>query len=893
MYEDGISLPLDVLQFWAKGRPRNPGDPYHPLIAHLIDVGAVAEALWDCVLPNHRRSWFAEGLALEQDQARQWFSFGSALHDLGKLAPIFQQRECFSDFTPHGVITACILDEVLPSMGLPRRVANDLSLLIGGHHGVTPSAEEIRSIPRRHLDDGARDWDISRTAIVHALIQIFGGGLAAIPAPALPLPQILWWHGTLTVADWIGSNEEFFQFIAHEGAVLADWEPGAYAATARTQARTALDALGWTARPRRAERHAFTGLFPNFSPNRLQATVEEIAGRLTEPTITIIEAPMGEGKTEAALFLANRGISDWGQTGHIILLPTQATSNQMFARDARYLKNWYTQDPMALQLAHGRSRFADAMEQLPVRDDTDVGPVALPWFAERKRGLLAPFGVGTVDQALLGVLPVTHGFVRLAALADKTVIIDEVHAYDMYMTTILERLIEWLAAIGSPVLLLSATLPASGRSALLAAYARGRDRQEPEGISADEGIPYPRVTWLDGDRVRAKHVEASNRSKKMLQIRWIQGTPETHAASLGPDLATALADGGCAAVICNTVAQAQRVYRGLRDTFTPNELRLLHARFPADERAEREARYLGMFGPDSKTRPDCFVLVATQVIEQSLDLDFDLMVTELAPVDLILQRSGRLHRNPRTVRPPSLSEPVLWVLGPQENDDIPDIPTTDRYVYDHHVLLRSWLALQHRLSIQIPEEVADLVEQTYADESDLLTDNAAPSLRRLWAETLANAQRQSEADQGIGAATRIVPPSFAHGLGRVQRPRTDDDPDDPTANRPVTRLTQSTLELICLESDEAGRPLDPRTRTPLSLSRRPDLDLTKALLGRAVRVQGSYRVKSLLQELGSAPSGWADNGHLRFSRLAVFRNGRCHAGQIHLTLDPERGLVID
>lgn len=240
---------------------------------------------------------------------------------------------------------------------------------------------------------------------------------------------------------------------------------------------------------------------------------------------------MGEGKTEAAMYLADYWSGNLGQQGHYFALPTQATSDQMFARVRQFLTRRYGSGLVNLQLLHGHASLSAEFEALRQRGDQVLlpcigvteeakreGVIAAEWFTHRKRGLLAPFGVGTIDQALLAVLQTRHVFVRLFGLSHKTVILDEVHAYDAYMTTLLERLLEWLASLGTSVVLLSATLPRKRRHALLDAYSKGLEGNI-EGLSSDG--PYPRITWLSHRQVKVEQLQASKRSRKSIRLQWV------------------------------------------------------------------------------------------------------------------------------------------------------------------------------------------------------------------------------------------------------------------------------------------------------------------------------------------------------------------------------------
>jgi CRISPR-associated endonuclease/helicase Cas3 len=519
------------LSLWAK-KAKGDGNACHPLACHLIDVGAVASALWDLVLPERRKHWMAAALGLPEQDAREWFVFGAALHDLGKASPGFQNQTEFNRTIRHGAVTVPLLRAQLLARGVPRLVAIEISSLVGGHHGVTPDPAIVAAIKAHHLADDSLDWETERAALVDAVVEGLELDLSH-PPMQITLPAAVWWHGTLTPIDWIGSDETHFRYYTADDP----WNTRAYGLAASAGARSALAELGWLRRPSSGEPRAWAALFPAWEPNAVQRTVIAAAPMMRQPTGVIIEGPMGSGKTEAALYLADRA----GTAGHAILLPTQATSNQMLDRDDRYLSRWYSNVPVALSLAHGRAPLSEALAALRDRDSEGdgVGVVAPDWFAGRKRGLLAPFGVGTVDQALLGALPVRHGFVRLAGLSDKTVIIDEVHAYDTYMSTLLERLLEWLAALAAPVVLLSATLPEASRKALMAAYARGQGR---DPGNEDHVAPYPCVTWLDGNVVKSRAIPVEE--TKELALSWGVAQPDLSAgADLGPILAESLAEG--------------------------------------------------------------------------------------------------------------------------------------------------------------------------------------------------------------------------------------------------------------------------------------------------------------------------------------------------------------
>jgi len=181
-----------------------------------------------------------------------------------------------------------------------------------------------------------------------------------------------------------------------------------------------------------------------------------------------------------------------------------------------------------------------------------------------------------------------------------------------------------------------------------------------------------------------KHAEADPARARTVALGWLKDS------DLAEMLRQSLANGGCAAVIRNTVGLAQETYLRLRDALNHNGItvELFHARFPFGRRMDIETAVLRRFGKESgPVERDMRVLVATQVVEQSLDLDFDVMISDVAPVDLVLQRAGRLHRHARGLRPEGVTEPLVWLIEPDVKEGLPDFGVSG-VVYSPHVLFR-------------------------------------------------------------------------------------------------------------------------------------------------------------------------------------------------------------
>lgn len=728
--------------------------------------------------------------------------------------------------------------------------------------------------------------------------------------------------GFVSVADWIASNEECFPHAIK--VPLSE-----HSDYARRQAGLALERLGWKGWRPPSTSAAFGQLFHFIdTPRPVQQEAATLAPELADqPALVVVEAPTGEGKTEAAIYLAEHWMSTTGQKGCYFALPTMATSDQMFGRVRDYLVSRYPDTNVNLMLLHGHAALSAEFQAIKKRmpefsvttveadgerayDGASPGVVASEWFTHRKRGLLAPFGVGTVDQVLLSVLQTRHVFVRLFGLASKTVLIDEVHAYDAYMTTLLERLLEWLAALGTSVVMLSATLPRARRDALLRTYARGLTGGDGDVPTEVSRTPYPRITWTVSGEYCARPIGTSQGSTRRLRLRWVDGElPEEGIQfTLGQQLKSALSDGGCAAVICNTVHQAQKVYQALKE-WSPDtaddgqpELDLLHARYLYGDRKKREERSLIRFGkPGGKVqcedgvecpvrRPHRAVLVATQVIEQSLDLDFDVMVTDMAPADLLLQRAGRMHRHQRS-RPHGLSEPTLWVCEPEMRYNIPSFGGGTEAVYDYHVLLRAWLELRDRDAIRVPDDVEELIEAVYDDRDCPL---ALPlEIRKKWQESRMKHAQDLDREKHEAEDRWIKPPWFTGELGHMtEYAREEDNPELHQAHQALTRLGGVRLNVICLYGSKDEAFLDSALSRGVGLHHQPDAETIRALLGNSVPISHRGLIGSILEQGTPITSSWRKVPLLRHHYILFFsEQGLCESAPLRLS--PELGLVIE
>jgi CRISPR-associated endonuclease/helicase Cas3 len=729
--------------------------------------------------------------------------------------------------------------------------------------------------------------------------------------------------GLTTVSDWIASNPDEktgFPYISDDQTFEE------YSKDLNQRAQDVLKAIGWTSLPT-GKPLSFAELFPKIKePRELQNRAEAAAQNLTAPCLVLVEASMGEGKTEAAFYLADYMQQREGVGGFYVGLPTQATSNAMFERVKKFLGARYTPeefpDFINLTLSHSaatlKEDYQDSVCRLDYQEqvydnDNDSNQRVVPreWHTNRRRSLLSPYGVGTVDQALMGVLQSKWQFVRLFGLAGRTVIVDEIHAYDLYTGTLLERFVEWLALLGSPVIALSATLPSDTRKKLVNAYARGcepkpRKKSKRKDRSFQEWLEipkkdYPRITtYTPQSKVQVTHFPPSPHVKRDLYLHWVKD--EEWLESLNDRLKDS---GGCVAIICSTVGRAQEIFQKLKDSghFKKEELGLFHGRFLFADRERIEHDCIIRFGKpsDPKTdRPARYVLIATQVIEQSLDLDFDLMISDLAPVDLLLQRSGRLHRHEdRKNRPASFKKPTLWLIEPEFDETGKADFNESGFIYDRHVLLRTWLTLKLTLknhtSVLLPEAMDDLIESVYTLESPPPEDLDTVQLED-WQESLKKHQQEQESYEDL--AKKVYIPS-AQGKHKPNEFTRREENDDDNTIMAVTRLGEESVTTIFLKSTPSGLILPTSNKTIFNPNQTPDFSTTRALLANSTRISKKGLVQKLKEQRDDQTKSdrpnrkWTSASLKYCCYVELDENNQAQIDKWNISLDSERGVVIN
>ena len=894
----GASLSNQARSLWGKS-DYGVGESWLPLYVHMADSAGVASRLWSSWVPRSTREIVARALDGDEKLAQSLFVFLAAVHDIGKATPAFQikglsfrqggeggilwkpehaglvirhdlsGRPC----PTHPIAGEVLLAEYLKGHGFAGddktrsekretiRRTSAISCIVGAHHGRFPTVKRLKDaaddgVALGHAGEGSADWIRIQDELISYALQLAGLSENDVPRFAhhhltVATESIL--TGLVIMTDWIASDQDIFPLIPLFG------EDGCSSIDLEARCTKAWDAAAilpaWSeSRPNVlpfdqffAERFA---LPKAAKPRPVQVAAARAAWELDEPGIMVIEAPMGEGKTEAALTAGELLAWRYGLSGVCVALPTMATTDAMFDR----VESWLERLPHEgsspdkdIYLAHGKAQLNEQFQGLVRRSHQtprfDVGidmadengrskaddVVVSDWIFGRKRGMLANFVVCTVDQVLMGSLNMKHLSLRQLALANKVVIIDECHAYDLYMRQYLNVLLQWVGYWHVPVILLSATLPISQRNEMVGKYLEGRrlsvaptdeiqskDEKDALLLSGEAADAYPLVTYSDGDTARSIETKPSGREVSV-DVSVIDDDVE----ALADLLADRLSDGGCAGVICDTVGRAQEAERALDARFGVEAVLLDHSRFIDIDRMENEKKLRETLGPQATIangeRPRLLIVVGTQVLEQSLDIDFDLLVTDVAPVDLVLQRLGRTHRHHRGEgegdRPASLRTAKCYVRGiASVGDEGPEFAKGLTRVYDKATLTESLAvlgldAMDSKTSIELPHDIPRLVRTAYSDD----VQNAIPDA---WSEGYAS-QRAARDEKFVSKVQRAktcllveLPCAIERkwslvDLGERTEAVAEDSRDEDRGQRAV-RDTQETVEVLLVRKGSDG-----------------------------------------------------------------------------------------
>lgn len=747
-----------------------------PLWLHLRDTAGVAEYLFDQWLSESQRRMLAEPFCggdpdeNARSLARSILVFMAAVHDVGKSSPAFArlvpelaQRLELNGFSfpadhpkvewHHEFVSQVDVVAWLSGRGNGwAQMARAIGSVVGAHHrfpkiddDVRAALESDRSGSKFGKVMGGDKWPGVRAELM-AWAWVYSScdsrELRVERAEKLDGFMRLA-LGFLNVADWFASNADYFPLVDFDsdGSQFAD--EGLY----RQRFQRAVEQMdlpprfAWPQMQADADLMASLGLPQDASMRPIQSAAVQAARQMTQPGLMVIQDQMGAGKTEAGLMAAQILAARFGFDGILYTLPTQVTTNAMWDRIVPWLHRIHeasagggeVQSWSSVELIHGRawlkSDFSEMKDAYGAFDPqrinsmsnicggSDMGRrshdslVVHPWFSSRRRALLSRFAVSTIDTALFAALDVPYVSLRHLGMTSKVVLIDEVHSFSLFMDESLFRMLTWLGAYGVPVIALSATLSDSKLNQMNKAYLRGARFLSPRDVKVEPPIssfPQISVATADGQSYTAvqQYGKSQSFSFECLELD-----------RLAESVREQLESGGCALVVRNTVSSAQNTALELMQAFPDVPVYLNHSRFAAADRQRNDAELLRLFRAGSLRRPNKAIVVSTQVVEQSLDVDFDVLYTDLAPVDVLFQRVGRVHRSARTERPEGLRDPRVFVMGAGDSAEEAEIRSKVwSKIYGGSLLDMAAKVLEPYLggeSVMVPDMLKELVNQQY------------------------------------------------------------------------------------------------------------------------------------------------------------------------------------
>lgn len=747
-------------RYWGKAKAEDENSPaFHLLAYHCLDVAAVGRVLLEKnpLLLNRLAHLFG----IKKEILQPVLIFFLALHDLGKFSEGFQnikpklleQLQGVAHRTKdpyskkqfgHDSIGFLIWNEVVFDLITERLkfdacedwkdLLNWLMESSNGHHGLPPKRGN------QILTNYFKDSDI------HAVKSFVGECLNLFEIEELFINTdvdlsyddlyVDWakssWAltGFYVLCDWLGSGETF-EYCTDTSLELRDYFDKVAIPTAHKAVKEA-GVLPCRVNCELDPLKQLLDLPEDSELTPLQELVRtiELSG---QPQLFIIEDETGAGKTEASLILLNRLMAKGLAQGFYLALPTMATADGIYPRVKKtYGKLYEKGQKPSLVLSHSSAKLSKKFTDTILYPQTqanqqqyedDAQSKCLEWLADnRKKSLLAHVGVGTIDQTFLAVLKVKYQSLRLIGLLGKVLVIDEAHAYDAYMGKELEVLLEVHAAMGGTAIIMSATLPLNIRKKLGTAFLQGLGIR---GCPLSEYNAYPLLTHISADRPPHEIPCKINPQKQKEAIHYEFVHDESYIHDL---IKNSLAQNQSVCWIRNCVRDARDSYQTWVKKY--GKVDLFHARFVLADRLSVQERVLQSFNKKSnQSKRQGRLLIATQVVEQSLDLDFDVMITDLAPIDLMLQRAGRLHRHVRDIhgnpkaygkdeRPPA----TLTIHAPEitENPDrnwLSDKFPNSKRVYSNHARLWMGLMALNKLKEKIiPSNIKPLIESVYGEE---------------------------------------------------------------------------------------------------------------------------------------------------------------------------------
>ena len=663
------------LKYWGKAKKDedgNNGTEYHLLVFHCLDVAAVAD-IWltesNTLLPQ-----ISSNLEKNEEQAKSICLFFILLHDLGKFDARFQyfredirqvlqgkEWKIEPDITyySHGSCGYKQFSEMYDT--------NDAMKAVAGHHGYCDTSFNYDD---PDADDELCELDeLARKEWVEFCLEFCQ--LDQIP----DVGEIPMLAGLCSVSDWIGSS--ITNFTIDQTIDLNE-----YYKSALPRAKKALLETGMIEKSQGA---GFHYLFKEYVPQGIQTLLTNMP---LKAGLTLVESDTGSGKTEFALAYASSLIESGLADGVVFGLPTQATANGLFDRIGEAANKLFPDSKTTL--AHGKSKYIISDESGFLQQSN-------------KRAFLGSMSVATIDQILMGVLGIRHQFVRSFGTRKSVLILDEIHSFDAYMMGLIEQVLKGQHQAYSSVILLSATLPRGLKEKLLTTY---------KGDSQSNA--YPLISHTDLSGHTQELTLPKQETNKIVSIKTWFSENLLPTKTQFQEINDWILQGAMVGIICNTVKDAQRLYHQITAIYPNLMVDLFHARYTFNDRKRLENKTLNDYGKAAQRSGR--LLIATQVIEQSLDLDFDVLISQIAPIEFLMQRMGRLWRHERTNT--SLCPRTATVKKPLFITLLPDAKITEDTTAEqlkHHYQGSGYVYQNTRLLYRTEQYITRLKQLAFPD----------------------------------------------------------------------------------------------------------------------------------------------------------------------------------
>ena len=692
----------ELLALWGKKKADETNQFYWlPIMAHLIDTGNIIKYLYHNYLNDSQRDLLTTAIT------PNLVGFLGYVHDIGKITPAFQEKaarpvnlELDNLLSRHLIANHLNLPKLSFPEKTPHNLAGEVFLeknhtlnlyfgaLIGAHHGQPETKHEVQMQSLIYSENYGGDvWQKLRLeALNYSLAKLNANEIKTLKEVKLTQQQAILLTGLIIMADWLASNEHYFPLIK----LTQNFN------NLDMNQRFKTGISKWTKEDQWLPHNIknFTSYFKqhfDFVPHPVQTQMLTDITSIKNPGLIIIEAPMGSGKTETALTASEILSAKKHKSGIFFALPTQATANAMFTR----LEHWLNceKGTQGLKLMHGHANLSHDYQEL---NNAKSDVIVNSWYS-KKLGTLEPFSVGTIDQLLSMGLKQRHLFLKHLGFSGKTVIIDEIHAYDVYMQSYLEKVLMWLGSYNVPVIALSATLPFNKRQALVNAYLYSKHIK----TKLENSTAYPLLTWTDSKTVKQDKDFVKSKSKTV-NVKILNKAEPKDIAQKADNL---VKTGGICGIIVNSIKRAQEIAKNIKATKI-----LLHSAFLASDRTKLEEKLQNLIGKNGN-RPEKLVVIGTQVLEQSLDIDFDVLISDLAPMDLLLQRIGRLQRHV-IQRPDKCKSAVCYVIYNKNGASF----KLDNYLYSNYIINQTLKYLPDKMVL--PDDISTLVQKVYSGEEN-------------------------------------------------------------------------------------------------------------------------------------------------------------------------------